>query len=768
MTVPQTPSPARHAAARLWGVDSRNEVLALLALLVSIVALPSTINLGVMGLGTVSGSLLALQGVALVLIYRSNRIINFAQAAFGSSAAILFTTLVQHRSLLRLVEPVCIGDCLSNPVAVQISYWLSLLLTMGFVVLMGWLTYILVIRRFAAAPRLVLTVATIFVGFTALGITGQIAQLLIPSEFKERGETPVPEPARLPFDATREIGGVTFHAVEFLTVGVVVVAILTLFLYLRRSATGTAIRAAAENPDRAATLGVNVNSVTARVWLIAAGLAGLAGVLAAMAQGASGLASGPGAEVRILAVAVVARLMSLPLALAAGVVLGVLEQSLQWALGSTVFLDGGLFLLIGALLLLQSGRMSRAEQSLSGEWRAAREIRPVPGELKSVPIVQTWSRWLLILGGLGLLGLPWLMSPTQTDLVSAILTYSIIGLSLLVLTGWTGQISLGQVGFAAIGAYVVAVSGLPFVLALLAGGISGGVAALLVGIPALRLRGLHLAVLTLAFHQAVVTVGLSPAYLGGFLPEQLSRPSLFGMSADDQRVFYYLCVLMTAAVTLAVLGMRRSHTARALIAARDNEQLAQSFGISLTRARVGAFAMSGAISALAGGLLAYQQQGVPAAAFGVPLSRDIFLYAVIGGLGTVAGPLIGFVYYAVPLLLSLPVLVVLLLAGPGGLLLLLLAPGGIGQLVFDARDNWLRKVARRNRLLVPSLLADAAPDGDEPAALAPKARPGGGIAFTPIRYHLPAQWAIDGVDAARLTRTGATDESTASGEGVPE
>lgn len=122
MTAPPTPSASRHAAARLWGLDSRNEVLALLALLLSIVTLPSSINLGVVGLGTVSGSLLALQGVALVLIYRSNRIINFAQAAFGSSAAILFTTLVQHRSLLRLVEPVCIGDCLSNPVAVQISY----------------------------------------------------------------------------------------------------------------------------------------------------------------------------------------------------------------------------------------------------------------------------------------------------------------------------------------------------------------------------------------------------------------------------------------------------------------------------------------------------------------------------------------------------------------------------------------------------------------------------------------------------------------------
>lgn len=761
-------APLRRTAGRLWQLDSRNEVLALSALLLSIVVLPETIPLGVIGLGTVSGSLLALQGVALVLVYRSNRIINFSQAALASSAAILFTTLVQHRSLLRLVEPVCAGDCFNDPIAIQVSYWLSLLLTMAFVVLLGWLTYVLVIRRFAAAPRLVLTVATIFVGFTVLGVTGQIASLLIPAEAKQDGESPVPEPATLPFDVTREIGPVTFQAVDFLTVVVVAGAVLGLFLYLRGSAMGTAIRAASENPDRAETLGVNVNSVTARVWVLAAGLAGIAGVLAAMAQGATGLASGPGAEVRILAVAVVARLMSLPLALAAGIVLGVLEQSLLWALGSSVVLDGGLFLLIGGLLLLQSGRLSRAEQSLSGEWRAAREIRPVPAELKSVPIVRSWTRWLITSGVVVLLGLPWLTSPAQTDLISAIMTYAIIGLSLLVLTGWTGQISLGQVAFAAIGAYVVAVSGLPFLLALPAGALVGGVAALLVGIPALRLRGLHLAVLTLAFHQAVVTVGLSPAYLGAFLPQQLERPSLLGMSGDDQRVFYYLCLAVTLGVTLAVLGMRRSHTARGLIAARDNEQLAQSFGINLTRARVGAFAISGAISALAGGLLAYQQQGVPAAAFGVPLSRTIFLYAIIGGLGSVAGPIIGFVYYAVPLLLTLPGLVLLLLAGPAGLLLLLLAPGGIGQLLFDARDNWLRKVARRQRIRVPSLLADTAAEEEEPAPLAPKARPGGGTAFVPIRYHLPAQWAVDGVEAARRSRTSAAGTAPSSAvEGRP-
>lgn len=744
---------------RLWRMQGRNELLALLMIVAGLQFLPARIPAGIYGIGVVSGSLLALQGMGLVLIYRSNRIINFAQASLALSAALLFSTAVQYRTLLRPLDAVCPSDCANNPVFVQLDYWLSLLLVLAFVVLLGWLSYFLVVRRFAEAPRLILTVATIFIGYTVLGISEQLVPLLIPPEvLEQQGVPPGAQPATLPFDLSRRVGSVTFHTVDAVTVFVVLACLAALLIYLRRSTAGSAIRAAADDPDRAATLGINVSEITGRVWIISSALSAVAGVLSAMAHGAIG-AGGSGDEVRMLAAAVLAAMTSLPLVVLASIVLGILEQGIQVAFGSTIFLDGTLFILIGALLLLQSRGRARAEQAMSGAWRAAGEVRPTPRELRSLPVVRNWMQALIAGAAIVLVGLPWITSPSQTTLAAAVMIYAIIGLSLLVLTGWAGQISLGQVAFAAIGGYVAAVSHLPFAVGLLAGGLAGAAAALLIGIPALRLRGLQLAVITLAFHQAVVSIGLNPAFLGRYLPLQLVRPSLGGIGFDDQRVFYYFVLAMTTLIGVAVWGLRRTRTARALIAARDNEQAAQVFGINLVRARMGAFAVSGFLAAFAGVLLAYHQYGVQAVAFNVPLSRTVFLYSVIGGLGTLLGPLIGFAYYGVPLLFQLPGLVPLLLAGPGGLLLLLLARGGLAQILFDLRDSWLRKVARRHRIIVPTLVSDWASEGLERARLAPKTRPGGGLAYVAERYHLPLQWALDGVGV--LHRNGGGGGSSA-------
>lgn len=716
----------------------------LVAVAVATLWLPKPVPAGIYGIGLVAGAALALQGIAMILVYRINRIINFAQASYGLAAAMMFSTLVQYRSLLRWIEPICPSDCLTNPTAIKIGYWVSLALTLGFVMLLGWLTQVLVVRRMATAPPLLLTVATIFVGFFVVAIASLLSSTLVPSELQERGGPPPGAvPAEPPWDFALRWGGATFHAVDLLTVVVTLTALVGLFIYLRWSATGNAIRASADNPDRAETLGINVQRVTARAWVIAAAIAGAGGLLVAMSQGAAAAFGNSSIEVRILAIAIVAHLTSFPLVVLAGIVMGIVQQAMQWSFGSTLLLDGSLFILMAIVLLARSRKRGRSDSAREAEWRSATEIRPIPRELRSVPPVKKWTRIAIGVIALVLLSFPWLMSPSNTNLAAAVLTYAMIGLSLLVLTGWAGQISLGQVAFAAIGAYVAAVLHLPFLLALPVGGLAGAGVALVVGVPALRLRGLNLAVITLAFHQAVVAVGLNPSYLGRFLPESLARPSLLGMNFDDERVFYYFVLVAAAGVTIAVTGMRRTRTARALLATRDNEEAAQAFGINLTRARVGAFAVSGFIAAFAGVVLAYHQTGVQPAAFGVDLSRVIFLHSVIGGLGTVVGPLIGLAYYAIPLLFQLPLLMGVLMSGPGGLLLLLFSPGGLAQLFFDLRDAWLRRVARRFRIVVPSLVADIASDPKkERAPLAAKTRSVAGQAFVPSRYELPRQWAI--------------------------
>lgn len=765
----------RSLATRIWELPRRNEILALVLLVVAVQLLPKRTPLGIYALGAVSGASLSLHAVALVLVYRSNRIINFSQVAVGATAALVFAALVRYKTILYWIDPVCPSDCVSSAVATNINYAVSLLLAFALAVGLGWAVHALVIQRFAAAPRLLLTVATIFLSYILIALGQNLAGEngpLVPGVFKD-GDIPRPAAtaAALPFDVVLDLETTQLHAPDLLTLLIAVLAVIGLVVYLRRSATGNAIQAASESPARAATLGINVSAVSGRVWMLAAALSAAAALLDVLSGGGAEPGDpGSGLLTRALAAVVLASLVSLPLAAAAAVVLGIVEQSMIWSFASATALDGSLFIIIGVLLLLQSGRMSRAEQALLGTWRAAREVRPIPRELRSLPVVRKWIRLGALSTAALTLSLPWVMSPSQNSRAATIMLYAVIGFSLLILTGWAGQISLGQVGFAAVGAYVAAWSQLPFLFAVLAGAAAGALAALIVGVPALRLRGLHLAIMTLAFHQAVVSVGLNPQYLGQYLPSRLESPRLLGVGLDNQRVFYYTTLLVVLLVLFAVLGLRQTRTARALIATRDNEQAAQAFGINLTRARVAAFATSGLLAGLAGALLAYQERGVVAGSFSLGLSQTVFLTTVIGGLGTVAGPIIGFLWYGLPQLFGLPLLVVVFMTGPAGLLVLLLWPGGIGQVVYDTRDGLLRKLARRNRILVPSLVADVRQDdGVDVAPIAPKIRPGGGTVFVPRRYHLERQWALDGVAVAReVPAPGHLDEAAVGdGDGVP-
>jgi branched-chain amino acid transport system permease protein len=271
---------------------------------------------------------------------------------------------------------------------------------------------------------------------------------------------------------------------------------------------------------------------------------------------------------------------------------------------------------------------------------------------------------------------------------------------------------------------------------------AAAVFAVVVGVPALRLRGLQLAIVTLVFNVAVATYLLSDRYLGSALPAKLGRPSGLGLRLDDERTFFYVVLAILGVVFAAVVGVRRSALARELLAARDNEPGAEAFGVSPVRARLTAFAFSGALAGLAGSLVAYQQHAVNADTFSADQSLTLFLYAVIGGLGGPSAALVGGAYFAVVTVFGLPVTVTQLLTGVGGVALLVLSRGGLAQLVYGVRDAWLRSVARRYRVAVPSLgEADAAARG-RTLPIAPKTGPGGAAVFVVPRYRLDGQYGI--------------------------
>jgi branched-chain amino acid transport system permease protein len=357
--------------------------------------------------------------------------------------------------------------------------------------------------------------------------------------------------------------------------------------------------------------------------------------------------------------------------------------------------------------------------------------------------VRKWLRLGTLLAAGFVLGLPWVLSPAQTSLASSFGIYMIVGFSLLVLTGWAGQISLGQFAFATIGAWAAAASHLPFLLALPLAGVVGAIAAVIVGLPALKLRGLHLAISSLAFAVSASALFLGDGFFGKHLPASLHRPVLLGLDLGDQRVFYYTILLFVVLTMLGVVGLRRSRTGRVLIAARDNEASAQAFGVNLLRIRLSAFAVSGFMAAIAGALFAYNLSTVAPAAFSPVQSVRVFTFAVIGGLGGLAGPIIGFTYQGLLTFLSSEPSIQSLGAGALGLLLLIWLPGGLAQGFYDIRDAMLRRVAARHRIVVPSLTADTrAGSVDNRARMQPKVRSGGSAIFVPTRYEPEGQWAL--------------------------
>ncbi|MBA2608856.1 MAG: ABC transporter permease [Actinobacteria bacterium] len=646
--------------------------------------LPRGMPLGIILVGAVFGALNALIAIGIVLVFKANKVVNFAQAEFGAVAAVL---------------------AIEFKLKLHWNYFLAIGAGLVIAVVLGALVEMLVIRRFRQAPRLILAVATIGLAQILNGIS-----VIIPLKWSgliaERFETP--------FDVRFKIFPVVFSGDHVLVMIVVPAVLIALTWFLRYTDYGVAIRAAAENGDRANLLGIPVARLSTVVWAISGLLSALAVVLRVPLLGFASFSSVSGGGfsllLRTLAAAVIGGMTSLPITFVAAVGLGILQELGAWTFHTSTYVDALLLFVILFVFLSQRERFSRATETGISTWKALREVRPIPAELRSLPEVRVGLWTLRGLLAAGVLAFPLWAEPSQEQLAGIILIYAIVAVSLVVLTGWGGNISLGHWALVGFGACttgtLVARHGWDLFLAIPAAMIVTGGVAFLIGLPALRISGPFLAVTTLAFAVTSSTYFLENRYFNWFVPDHVDRPPLWNRFRYDQDwQMYFVCLAGLVLSVYAVQRLRRSRTGRAALATRDNFQAAQSVAIETTAVKLAGFAISGAIAGLAGSLYVLHQQGFKTDSFGPEESLRLFSMVVIGGLGSVPGAILGATYVrGTEFFLSGGY--ALIASGAGLVLLLLILPGGLGELVYRARDAMLRRVARRRGLVVPSLVAD--------------------------------------------------------------
>jgi ABC-type branched-subunit amino acid transport system ATPase component/ABC-type branched-subunit amino acid transport system permease subunit len=657
--------------------------------------------------GLVFGCAAGLLALGLVLTYRTTRVINFSYGAMGSFAAEVGVFSFQEWGV---------------PWALAIA--IAILVGIGSGVVVER-----VMRRFVNAPRLVVTVATIGLLQVFVGL-----QFMVPYF----GGGPLVVPGFLtPFsDLHFSIGHTLFYGNDLLAVAVVPFLLAGLSWFLLGTEQGTAVRAIAENPERAMLLGIPIHRLSRLVWMIVGGVAAAVMVLNAPTNGlpVSPFVGAGGIFLPALAAAIVAKMESLPVAFASGVVLGVLQavafQNLhKAALGTVLFL-----VVILAALLLRRWEVSRAETASESAGSLAGTSRELPAAVARLPELVI-GRWALLAAiGAAALAAPQVLSPSRTHTVTGYLLLGIVVLSLVVLSGWTGTVSLGQAAIVGVGAVaggdVIAKANGDLLFVVAAGAAGGAACALVLGLPALRVKPLFVAVTSVAFAAAMDQYFLNPTNYPGLIPDAVGRPVLLKrFPLQSETATFYLCLAFLAVTVLVVRSLRAHRPGRVLIAGRDNAAAASAMAVPVTRTRVVGMVIAGMIAGVAGALHAVVERGVGFGSFPTQDSVLLFSMAVVGGLGSVSGALCG---VAVTELLINGIGLLsdqarsLAPFATGALLLgvLLVLPGGVAEGLARLRDRLAGLVARRHGLRLEVGAAAGSLDLDEGEAASARAASG--------------------------------------------
>jgi len=559
------------------------------------------IQFAVLGVGT--GAVYALLAVGLVVIHRGSGVINFAQGAVGMTATFFFWN---------------IRDVHHSPFVLAFAY--SLAIAAG----MGILIQLLIMRPLRAQSSLTRMLAT-------LGVLISLSSA-VTLKYPQNDEF---VQSFLP-TGNLKFGSVFVPISICVLTGIVVALTAVLYAVYRYTYFGIATTAVVENRDRAASARINPDLIATINWVIGSVLAATAGILIAPSAGLSvnGLTL---LIIPALAVAVVGRFASFPIVFAVGLAIGIGQTELERFAGnnSSAWVTALPFFVMIVYFVVRGKTLpTKGDQSIR---------LPRVGTGK----VRIWA--VLLLGIVGYIVIE--VSPVNwaAGMITTGIT-AIIVLSVVVVTGYAGQLSLAQFAMAGAGAYVsarlTADTGAPFAVSLLVGVLVALPIGVLVGLPALRTRGENLAIATLGLSVALSALVFTNLSLtGGISGFHVGNPDFLGINLTDllrpenYAVFVLVCFMIAA---LVVARIRRGVGGRRMLAVRDNETAAASLGINVVATKLYAFAVSSMLAALGGVLFAFETPIVTFGAYNPLASISVVSYGVIGGLGyNASAPIIG-------------------------------------------------------------------------------------------------------------------------------
>ncbi len=536
------------------------------------------------------GCVFGLLAVGIVLTYKTSGVLNLAFGAQAFVSGCIFYALRSEKYLGWGTFP-------SFVVAVLIvAPLLGLLLDIG------------LYRHLRTAPA----VAKLVTSLGLLVAIPQVAKLFI-------GTASLSNPPGLASDTTVQLFGIDLSTNQIATMVITAVCVGGLLAMFRFSSIGLHMRAVVESPRLTELTGVNAARVGAISWMLSSAFAGLAGVLLAPLFSQLSEFDYFNLLVAALAAAAFGRLSSIGLAAVGGIALGVLQKLLAGYLPSGNVVSTGLqgslpFLVLFLLLLFWPGLRKPREMA---DPLAAVDPPPPPPASTLRDRRLTIATYVL---GTFVVGCGTILTfTTLDDFYLAIITkgviLSIVFLSITLITGIGGQLSLCQATFCGVGCFATAQlaahTGMPVLVAAVLGAAIAAVLGALVALPALRLGGVYLALATLAFALMFETVIMPlDAVSGGSVPIKVPRPRFLGINFRDDRRFFLLCVASLILMSAIVLLVRSGTTGRILHALRTSETAAASIGINPARAKITVFALSAAIAGFGGGMLAIFERRV--------------------------------------------------------------------------------------------------------------------------------------------------------------